>query len=206
MADYLKTPSFRLLPALLVLLALLPAPARAATNIGRADLGADPLASDNDFITDSGPLVINSTKLAVMKKAFLDDNSGTEIASGSSVVKGTIVKYMIYLDNSTNAQATDVRFIDLLDEVAFIYQAGSLRWNNNVTASAAPVATIFTDTNAGASLPLTDAISNADVGSADTALTPNDRITFGAVTVQANAQLNIPPGKIVSFMYRARIN
>ena len=87
MADYLKTPSFRLLPALLVLLALLPAPARAATNIGRADLGADPLASDNDFITDSGPLVINSTKLAVMKKAFLDDNSGTEIASGSSVVK-----------------------------------------------------------------------------------------------------------------------
>ena len=195
--------AYALLAALLI---LLPATLQAATNIGRADLGADPLATDNDFITDSGPLVINSTKLAVMKKAFLDDGTGTEIASGSSVVKGTIVKFLIYLDNSTNAQATDVRFSDLLDEVAFTYQANSLRWNNYATASAAPVATIFTDTNGGASQPLTDAASNADVGSADTTLTPNDRITFGAVSSQANAQVNIPAGKIVSFMYRARIN
>ena len=191
---------------LAALLILLPAVVQGASNIGRADLGADPLASDNDFITDSGALVINSTKLGVMKKAFVDDGTGTEIAGGSSVVKGTIVKFLIYLDNSTNAQATDVRFIDLLDEVAFTYQANSLRWNNYVTASAAPVATIFTDTNAGASLALTDAVSNADVGSADTSQTPNDRITFGAVSVQANAQLNIPAGKIVSFLYRARIN
>lgn len=185
---------------------LLPALAQAATNIGRADMGADPLAADNDFITDSGTLTITSTKLTVMKKAFVDDNTGTEIASGSSVVKGTIVKYMVYIDNSTNAQATDVRFVDLMDEVALTYQANSLRWNNNVTNTAAPVATIFTDTNAGASLALTDAISNGDVGSADTTQTPNDRITFGAVIAQANAQLNIPAGKIVSFMYRARIN
>ena len=190
----------------LALLILLPSIVQAATNIGRADMGADPLATDNDLITDSGVLTITSTKLAVMKKAFLDDNTGTEIASGSSVVKGTIVKFMIYLDNSTNAQATDVRFIDLLDEVAFTYQANSLRWNNNVTASAAPVATIFTDTNTGASVALTDAISNADVGSADTTQTPNDRITFGAVSTQANAQLNIPAGKIVSFVFRARVN
>jgi len=191
---------------LAALLTLSPSPVRAATNIGRADLGADPLATDTDFITDSGPLVINSTKLAVMKKAFTDDASGTEIVSGSSVVKGTIVKFMIYLDNSTNAQATDVRFIDLMDLTAFTYQANSLRWNNLVTASAAPVATIFTDTNAGASLALTDAISNADVGSVDVTQVPNARITFGAVTVQANAQVNIPAGKIVSFLYRARIN
>jgi len=190
----------------LALLILLPSIVQAATNIGRADMGADPLATDNDLITDSGVLTITSTKLAVMKKAFLDDNTGTEIASGSSVVKGTIVKFMIYLDNSTNAQATDVRFIDLLDEVAFTYQANSLRWNNNITASAAPVATIFTDTNTGASVALTDAISNADVGSADTTQTPNDRITFGAVSTQANAQLNIPAGKIVSFVFRARVN
>ena len=191
---------------ILTLLLLLPAIVQAATNIGRADLGADPLAADNDFITDSGALTITSTKLMVMKKAFVDDNTGTEIVNNSSVVKGTIVKYMIYLDNSTNAQATDVRFLDLLDEVAFTYQANSLRWNNNVTATGAPVATVFTDTNAGASVALTDAISNADVGSVDITQTPNDRITFGAVTVQANAQLNIPAGKIVSFIYRARIN
>ena len=68
--------AYALLAALLI---LLPATLQAATNIGRADLGADPLATDNDFITDSGPLVINSTKLAVMKKAFLDDGTGERL-------------------------------------------------------------------------------------------------------------------------------
>ncbi len=73
----------------------------AATNIGRANLGADPTPGDTDFITDSATLTITSTTLAVVKKAFLDDDTGTEIVGGSSVVKGTIVKFMIYIDNST---------------------------------------------------------------------------------------------------------
>lgn len=183
---------------------LLPSIVEAATNIGRADLGADPLVADSDYITDSGVLTITSTKLAVMKKAFLDDGTGTEIASGSSVVKGTIVKFMIYLDNSTSVQASDVRLVDLLDETAFTYQAGSLKWNNSTTNSAAAVATIFTDTNGGVAL--TDAISGADVASADTTQTPNDRITMGAHSAQTNAVLNIPAGKIASFMFRARVN
>lgn len=190
----------------LAIMILLPTLAQAATNIGRADLGADPLATDTDFISDSGTLTITSTKLTVIKRAFLDDGTGTEITSGSSVVKGTIVKYMIYLDNSTNVQASDVRFVDLLDEATITYQPNSLRWNNSVTATAAPVATIFTDTNAGASVALTDTISAADVASADTTQTPNDRITMGAHTAQTNAVLNIPAGRIASFLFRARIN
>jgi hypothetical protein len=188
----------------LAVVILLPSIVEAATNIGRADLGADPLVADSDYITDSGTLTITSTKLAVMKKAFLDDGTGTEIASGSSVVKGTIVKFMIYIDNSTNVQASDVRLVDLLDEVAFTYQAGSLKWNNSTTNTAAVVATIFTDTNGGVAL--TDAISGADVASVDTTQTPNDRITMGAHTAQTNAVLNIPAGKIASFMFRARMN
>jgi len=202
----LKTQPFLIILALAFGFLLAAGPAKAAVNIGTANLGADPTSPDNDFITDSAALTISSTQLTVVKRAFVDDNTGTEIASGSSVVKGTIVKYMIYLDNSTSAQATDVRFVDLMDEVALTYQANSLRWNNNVTNTAATVATIFTDTNAGASVALTDAISGADVGSADTTQSPNDRITFGAVTAQANAILNIPAGKIVSFIYRAKIN
>ena len=200
--------SFLILSTCLLLTAavLLPSISQAATNIGRGDLGADPLAADSDFITDSAALVINAVKLAVTNLAFVDDGTGTAIPTGSNVPKGTIVKYMLYIDNSTLFAASDVRLVDLLDETAFTYQAGSLRWNNTVTATAAPVATIFTDTNAGASVALTDAISNADVASADTTQTPNDRITMGAHTAQANAALNIPAGKIVSFMYRARIN
>jgi len=201
-----KTQPFQIIFTLAFGFLLLAGPAMAAVNIGTANLGADPTSPDNDFITDSTPLTISSTQLTVVKRAFVDDNSGSEIASGSTVVKGTIVKYMIYIDNSTSAQATEVRFIDLMDEVALTYQANSLRWNNNVTNTAATFATIFTDTNAGASVALTDVISGADVGSADTTQSPSDRITFGAVIAQPNAQLNIPAGKIVSFMYRAKIN
>jgi len=188
----------------LALLILLPAMAQAATNIGRADLGADPLASDSDNITDSGVLTITSTKLAVIKKAFVDDNSGTEITSGSSVVKGTIVKFVLYIDNSTSSQASDVRLVDQLDKTGFTYQAGSLKWNTSTTATAATVATIFTDTNNGVAL--TDAISNADAGSVDLAPATYAQVTFGAVSTQANATLNIPAGKIASFMFRARVN
>ena len=197
--------TLKLVLSVLALGALLfPAVTQAATNIGRADMGADPLATDTDFITDSGVLTITSTKLAVVKKAFLDDGTGTEIASGSSVVKGTIVKFVMYIDNSTNAQASDVRIVDQLDKTGFTYQTGSLKWNNNTTATAATVATIFTDTNGG--LALTDAISNADTGSVDTTPPAYAQVTFGAHSTQTNAVLNIPAGKIASFMFRARVN
>ena len=188
----------------LTLLILLPTVVQAATNIGRADLGADPLATDTDFITDSGILTITATKLAVMKKAFVDDASGTEITSGSTVVKGTIVKFVMYIDNTTSSQATDVRLVDQLDKTGFTYQTGSLKWNNATTATAAPVATIFTDTNNG--LALTDAISAADVGSVDLTPVAYAQVTFGANSTQANAVLNIPAGKVAAFMFRARVN
>ncbi len=177
----------------------------AATNIGRANLGADPTNPDTDYITDSAVLTITSTTLAVVKKAFLDDNTGTEIVGGSSVVSGTIVKFMIYIDNSTSTQSTDVRLEDQLNDTDFTYQTGSITWNNNATNTGATVATIFTDTNAaGGGVALSDGV-NADVASADTTVSP-DLVTMGAHTGQTNGVVNIPAGKIVSFMFRARIN
>lgn len=176
-----------------------------ATNIGRANLGADPTTPDTDYITDSATLTITSTKLAVLKRAFMDDNSGTEIVSGGSVVQGSIVKFMIYIDNSTSTQSVDVRLEDQLNDTEFTYQAGSLTWNNSVTNSAAAVATIFTDTNAGSGGVVLSDAANGDVASANTAVSP-DLITMGAHTGQTNGVVNIPAGKIVAFMFRARVN
>ena len=177
----------------------------AATNIGRANLGADPTNPDSDYITDSPTLTLTSATLAVVKKAFLDDDSGTEIADGSSVVTGTIVKFLIYIDNSTSTQSSDVRLEDLLNDTDFTYQAGSLTWNNVVTNTGATLATVFSDTNAaGSGVALTDAV-DGDVASADTSLSP-DQVTMGAHSAQVNAAVNIPAGKIVAFMFRARIN
>ncbi len=179
----------------------------AATNIGRANLGADPTNPDTDYITDSPTLTLTSITLAVVKKAFLDDDTGTEIADGSSVVKGSIVKFMIYIDNSTSTQSSDVRLEDQLNDTDFTYQANSLSWNNNVTNTATAVATIFANTDtsgANTGVALSDA-ANADAASADTTVSP-DLITMGAHTGQTNGVVNIPAGKIVAFMFRARIN
>jgi hypothetical protein len=198
-----------LVTGVLLVLFLVTGSAQAATNIGRGNIGADPTNPDTDYVTDSAVLTITSATLSVVKVAFLDDDTGTQIAGGSSVVKGTIVKYMIYVDNSTATSALDIRLQDMLNEVDFTYQANSLSWNNNVTNTAAVLATIFGDTDtsgANTGVALTDAISGADVASADITQTPDDRITMGAHTAQTNAQLNVPAGKIAAFMLRARIN
>lgn len=195
-------------PALLLLF-LITGSAHAATNIGRGNIGADPTVPDTDYVTDSAVLTITSANLSVVKVAFLDDDTGTQIADGSSVVKGSIVKFMIYMDNTTATAALDVRLQDLLNEVDFTYQANSLSWNNNVTASAAALATIFSNTDtsgANTGVALTDTISGVDVASADVTQTPDDRVTIGAHTAQTNAPLNIPAGKIASFMLRAQVN
>lgn len=180
----------------------------AATNIGRANIGADPDPGDADYVTDSATLTLTSTTLAVAKLAFLNDASGTQITSGSSVVKGSIVKFMIYIDNSTSTQASDVRLSDLLNDTDFTYQAGSLSWNNNVTNTAATVASIFANTDrdgANTGVALTDAVSGADVASVNTAASP-DQVTMGAHSTQTNATLNIPAGKIAAFIFKARVN
>ena len=187
-----------------LLLGLLSPAGMAATNIGRGNWGADPQLPDIDNITDSVTLTINSTALPVVKVAFVDDGAGTPIASGSSVAAGTMVKFMIYVDNSTAVALSDVRLEDLLDEAAFTYQAGSLKWNAAVTNTGSVLATLFSNTDTGTVL--TEVISGADVGSADITQTPSDRITFGAHSAQTNAVLNIPAGKIAAFLFRARIN
>lgn len=202
--------SFRnvFLLALALLLFMATGAVFAASNIGRANIGADPDPGDVDYVTDSATLTLTSTTLSVAKLAFLNDATGTQITSGSSVVKGSIVKFMIYIDNSTSTQASDVRLEDLLNDTDFTYQAGTLSWNNNVTNTATAVATIFANTDrdgANTGVALTDAISGADVASMDTTASP-DRITMGAHSAQANGTLNIPAGKIAAFIFKARVN
>lgn len=187
-----------------LLLGLLPQAGMAATNIGKGNWGADPQSPDTDNITDSPTITINSVAIAVAMLAFVDDATGTLIASGSTVAGGTIVKFMIYVDNSTAVAMNDVRLEDILNETTFTYQAGSLKWNTASTNTASALATIFSNTDTGTAL--TDAISGADVGSADVTQTPADRITVGVHSAQTNAALNIPAGKIASFLFRARVN
>src|SRR6185295_18079193 len=89
--------------------------------------------------------------------ALLTD--GTPIASGTTVARGTPVKFLIYMDNSTAVPVDSVNVQDVLN-AAFVYQPGTIRVSNTVNTGAT-VAAIYAAANA-ASL-LTDTVSNGDV-------------------------------------------
>ncbi len=153
-------------------------------------------------LTDSGQVEVVGTGLQLVKQVW--DTSNTCLASSpadagcnggatsTSVPAGTTLNFLIYVDNSTGLQATDVRIQDAIDESAtgFTYVDGSLTWNNNATATGAAILTIYTDSAANGLLDPVDAdiASSVDTG----APAGRDNITIGAVTGQANAQLNIP--------------
>ena len=161
-----------------------------------AGVGAD--------LTNSGVFNLLGTQLAIVKIAFTD--GGVQLSSGDTLPKGTTVKFVLYVDNTTDAPANDVRMEDLLSDTDFSYTASSLSWNNNVTATGATAATIYSDTDLGGSgVALTDTVSGADAGSANVSGSP-DSITFGAHATQTNATVNIPGGQIVAFMLVATIN
>src|SRR6266850_4655119 len=102
-----------------VTLALGPHAAFAADNQALGDIAGNAanLGSANIF-------TINSTQLSLVKAAFLTD--GTPIASGTTVARGTPVKFMIYMDNSTSVPVDSVNVQDALN-AAFVYQPATIR-------------------------------------------------------------------------------
>jgi hypothetical protein len=155
---------------------------------------------------------VNSAILQIVKQVW--DAGGNCLASSTpvggclnnpvTVPAGTVVNFLIYVDNSTSVQVTDARIRDVLDDLAagFNYVAGSLKWNNNTTATGAAINTIYADAAVNALLDPVD----ADIASAlDTGGTAGqvDNITIGAVAGQANAQLNITASRVFALRFQA---
>jgi hypothetical protein len=172
----IATPIAAALLAALVSIGSAPLPTYAANNQATGDIAGNAanLGASNLF-------TINSTQLALVKAAFLTD--GTPIASGATVAKGTPVKFMIYLDNTTAVPVDSVNVQDALN-AAFVYQPGTIRISNTVNTGAA-VAAIFAATDVAPLL--SDAVSNADVaGISGTTISAGDGTGNGVVTVPAS--------------------
>jgi hypothetical protein len=160
------------------------------------------LAADNQAIGDiagnaanlgaSNTFTINSTQLALVKAAFLAD--GTPIASGATVPKGTPVKFMIYLDNTTAVAVDSVNVQDVL-VAAFAYQPGTIRVDNTV-ASGSSAAAIYASVNAVAAI--TDAVSNADVAGINGA-------TVSAGTGTGNGVVSVPANKVWAMLFTVKV-
>ena len=167
---------------------LIPGSAMAAPNQGTGDIGgidAD-LANSNIFS-------LSSTTLALTKMAFLAD--GTQLATGANLPRGTEVRFVIYVDNTTLFPITDVSIQDVLDP-AFAYQTGSMKYNNALAAGASE-ALIYTTVNAVAASVATDAISD-DVASA-----VGVTIDVGNSVVGTNTQVDIAANSVWAILFRA---
>ncbi|MFN0151651.1 MAG: hypothetical protein ACKVU1_13185 [bacterium] len=143
-------------------------------------------------LTDSNTFNINSTTLGLVKTAFLSD--GTPIADGADVPKGTTVKFMIYVDNTTGIAVNDVSISDVLN-AAFAYQAGTIKVDAS-EATGATEADIYAAVNAAAAL--TDAVSGADAAGITVA-------TISAGSDASNAVVNVAANTVWALLYTVKV-
>ena len=100
--------------------------AQAAFNTGTGDV-----AGVDADLTNSTPFeLLSSPTLALVKTAFLT-STGAELTTGDSLPTGTQVDFMIYVNNASSIQITDVSVQDILDPL-FLYSPGTIRLDNSV--------------------------------------------------------------------------
>lgn len=142
-------------------------------------------------------VTFNST-LSLVKRAFLSD--GTAIADTSTLPKGTIVKFLLYIDNK-GAATNDVSIRDTL-AATFAYQTGTIKTDNSVANCAATTCTAGEESSIFTAVDATAAKTDAVDG--DVASQSGSNIDAGNQNV-ANAQLNISASKVFALLFTAKM-
>jgi uncharacterized repeat protein (TIGR01451 family) len=152
-------------------------------------------------LNPSGPVTVNSVQLSLVKQAR--DLAGAVLASGANVAPGQTIYFVLYVDNTTSYTANDIRLTDQLDESAFTYQV------NSIETAVVPTGSSDAAIWAGAWSPLSDIRGAPDdlASITDTGGTAGpDRLTVGAVAVQANQALDIPGNTLRAIRFRVTVN
>jgi photosystem II stability/assembly factor-like uncharacterized protein len=148
--------------------------------------------------TDGGGAIIPGPQM--FKKAFLPD--GSPVIDGATLPQGTMVNFLIYINN-TGAAQNDVSVRDILDPT-FFYQTTSIKVDNSQSSCAtSPCSTaeeiaIFSAVNGTAAL--TDPGSLADVAS----FTNGDTIDTGNANI-GNAQLDISGNAVWALLFTTQL-
>jgi uncharacterized repeat protein (TIGR01451 family) len=153
------------------------------------------------LLVPSGPVTVNSVQLALVKQAR--DLSGAVLAAGANVTPGQTIYFVLYVDNTTAYPANDVQISDQLDESGFTYLVNSME--TTVVPSGSGDAAIW----AGAWSSLSDLRGAPDdLASITDSGGPAglDRLTIGAVAVQANQMLNVSGNTLRAVRFRVTVN
>ena len=166
---------------------MIPGSAMAAPNQGTGDIGGI-----NADLANSNIFSLSSTTLALSKTAFLTD--GTRLNTGDTLPRGTVVQFMIYIDNPTAFDVYDVSIQDVLD-TAFAYQTGTMQVDNSASTGDTPTQ-IYTAVSGGAAV--TDNPLDGDVASA-----VGVTIDVGNSVVGTNGDLDIAPSSVWAILFEA---
>lgn len=180
---------------------MLAAPVFAADNTATGDI-----AGDGTALTDSNTVALTATAtpLALYKRAFLDD--GTPLTSGTTIPKGTLVKFLIYVDNYTAVPVVNMNVSDVLDVSAtgFTYQGSSIRVDNTVANCAAGDGTCTGGEEAAIFAAVDDNTAETDAIDADVASYATDTITAGSTG--GNGQLDLAANRVWALLFAVTIN
>lgn len=172
--------------------------ARAADNTGTGDVGGDPAA-----LGDSNVFQLFSTgaPLTLVKTAFLT-GTGAPLTSGDTLPQGTLVDFMIYVNNTGSVAVTDTSIQDVLDPL-FVYQAGTIRVDNSVANCAAVACTPAEEAAIYASAAATAASTDA--------VDAPDPASFAGVTVDvgdqavANGQVDAAASSVLAVVFTVQV-
>ena len=172
--------------------------AQAEDNTGTGDVAGDAaaLADSNIFQLFATPA------LGLAKTAFLTVG-GTQLTSGATLPTGTLVDFMIYVDNKASVVITDTSIQDVLDPL-FLYQAGTIRFDNthiNCAGAAcipAEEVTIYAAALGGTAV--SDLVDGPDVGSfAGVTVDVGDEVIVG------NGQLDAAANRVLAVIFTVQV-
>jgi hypothetical protein len=134
----------------------------------------------------------------LVKRVF--DATGNAIASGVTLAKGTVVQFLLYVDNRGGV-VTDLRLSDAL-AAGFSYVAGSMKWADVTPSCAGTTCTGPEDSALLAAALAGTALTDAADG--DTGAVSGATIQLGKANA-ASARLDIVAGKVYAVVFRARM-
>lgn len=148
--------------------------------------------------TDIGWFVVTFKGLELVKRAFLSD--GTPISDGNILPRGTLVQYLIYINNKGSAR-DDVSVRDVLDP-AFSYEVGTMKVDNSVASCAAQSCTAIEEsaifTAANSVLASTDAVDGDIVSITGTTIDAGNQNV-------SNAQLDIAANRVWALLFTVKM-